>query len=552
MNSIDRRVVSASAEDKSRLPMKDARSGLFPFRKTGTVDVSGGHHDAGDYGKYTFNSAQLVHELVFAIDYFPGVAELDNLGLPESSDGVGDVIQIAKREADFLVKMQDDDGGFFALVQPRDRAYEQDTQPDKGDPQVVFPKGSVQTAAAVAALAQAGSSPAMSRAFPSEAATYLRAALKGWAMLRKAESQLGRGSTFQKVHHYGQEFGDSDEIVWAATEIFLATGDPEAHRVALDRFDPENPKTRRWGWWRMFESYGAAARSYALAQASSRPGAKSLDPEHLAKCRREAIARARDLVEYGRASAYGTSFPSETKRFRAAGWYFSGANAFDLVVGYQLDERDDLLSAAVHNFDFELGSNPPNIVFLTGAGWNRQREIVYQQAQSDPQILPPSGIPLGAVQAGFVHIDPYGDSLRELTYPSDTDSGNPYPPYDRWADTFNVTTEFTVDTQGRALAAASFLMARSPLRDQPYRALPAKLVVTRQDASRPELDAQLEVQGADPAQAQVVWEQSGIEPWIGGPRTKLTVSQGAGWAEAEALWPDGRRAFAVMDSTKRP
>jgi hypothetical protein len=34
---------------------------LFPFVRKGTVDVSGGHHDAGDYSKYTINSASLVH-----------------------------------------------------------------------------------------------------------------------------------------------------------------------------------------------------------------------------------------------------------------------------------------------------------------------------------------------------------------------------------------------------------------------------------------------------------------------------------------------------------
>ncbi|MBV9463347.1 MAG: glycoside hydrolase family 9 protein, partial [Verrucomicrobiae bacterium] len=92
---------------------------LFPFIRPGPVDVSGGHHDAGDYGKYTINSAQLIHYLVFAADAFPGAGGLDNLGLPESGDGKSDLLQIAKREADFLAKMQDKDGAFYFLVYPR-------------------------------------------------------------------------------------------------------------------------------------------------------------------------------------------------------------------------------------------------------------------------------------------------------------------------------------------------------------------------------------------------------------------------------------------------
>ena len=45
---------------------------LYPFVTQGAVDVSGGHHDAGDYSKYTINSAALIHHLVFAADAFPG------------------------------------------------------------------------------------------------------------------------------------------------------------------------------------------------------------------------------------------------------------------------------------------------------------------------------------------------------------------------------------------------------------------------------------------------------------------------------------------------
>ena len=46
---------------------------LFPFVRQGTVDVSGGHHDAGDYSKYTINSASLIHYLMFSVDSLPGV-----------------------------------------------------------------------------------------------------------------------------------------------------------------------------------------------------------------------------------------------------------------------------------------------------------------------------------------------------------------------------------------------------------------------------------------------------------------------------------------------
>src|SRR5258705_11084722 len=122
---------------------------------------------------------------MFAVDSFAGVAALDNLGIPESGDGISDVMQIAKWEADYLASMQDGDGGFYFLVYPRDREYEIDVLPDHGDPQVVLPKTTSVTAAATAALAQCASSPTFKAQFPEAAALYLEKAKKGWEFLQR-------------------------------------------------------------------------------------------------------------------------------------------------------------------------------------------------------------------------------------------------------------------------------------------------------------------------------------------------------------------------------
>ena len=139
---------------------------LFPFVNQGTVAITGGHFEAGDYNRVTYSAAQVLHILVFAADSLPGVGALDNLGIPESGDGISDALQEAKWDADFLVKMQDADGGFYYSVYPRDREYEADVLPENGDPQVVWPKNTACTAAAVAALAQCGSSPRFKQAYP--------------------------------------------------------------------------------------------------------------------------------------------------------------------------------------------------------------------------------------------------------------------------------------------------------------------------------------------------------------------------------------------------
>src|SRR5204863_4862878 len=114
------------------------------------------------------------------------------------------------------------------------------------------------TAAAVAALAQASSSPRFRKQFPDAAARYLEAARRGWAFLERAISRHGRDGAYQKMTHYGDEFMHDDELAWAACELFLATGDPAFQKKLLASFDPADPKARRWGWWRLYDCYGRA------------------------------------------------------------------------------------------------------------------------------------------------------------------------------------------------------------------------------------------------------------------------------------------------------
>jgi len=433
--------------------LKNVASSLYPFINKGPIDLRGGHHDAGDYSKYTINSASFIHFLIFAADVFPGVSDLDNLGLPESGDGKSDILQEAKWEADFLAKMQDADGGFYFLVYPRDRTYEDNVRPDAGDPQVVFPKTTSATAAATAALAQCASSPTFKRQFPEAASLYLARAKKGWDFLERAIAKFGKDGAYQKITHYGDEFMHNDELAWAACELFIATQDPEYQKKLIAWLDPSNATTRKWGWLRLYDAYGAAIRSYAFAAKAGKVKHEALQPLLLDQCENEIATAGEEQLRRAQNCAYGTSFPEETKRSRTAGWYFSSDAAFDLAVASQLeyppknDPRPKMLEALLTNLNYEQGCNPINVDYVTGLGWWRQREIVHQYSQNDRRILPPTGIPLGNIQGGFGWLDLYQKQLGQLSFPSDGAQDLPYPVYDRWGDSFNLSQEFVIPNQ---------------------------------------------------------------------------------------------------------
>jgi hypothetical protein len=529
--------------------LEDVSKSLYPFVRTGTVDVSGGHHDAGDYSKYMTNSAGVVHYLTFAADVFPGAATLDNLGLPESGDGKSDLLQLAAWEADYISKMQDDDGAFYFLVYPINRKYEGDVLPDHGDPQVVFPKTLSATAAAVGALAEIGSSPAFVKAFPKQAAVYAARAQKGYAFLTKAITEHGLLGASQKISHYGLRFGAMDELSYAAAAMFAATGEKRYEDDLKSWWPvPDGPESRVWGWINLFEYYGAAARVYCFADVSHRPASGKADPAYLARMRQE-IKTAGDASNKRAAScAYGLPLSSESKRFMSAGWYWGLENAYDSIPAALLgSEPEAAIATVLGSVNYEQGSNPLNTSFVTGLGQHWIREIVHQYSTNDWRVLPPSGIPYGNLIGGPFSIYRYKVGDRNGLNAFFSPELGKWPLYDRNTDSFNTSAEFVVPGLARMLAAHAWLMGRSTEANKPWKAPKASIVGLPAAAREGEkINAQLKVEGLPNLEgAQIVWEVRGNQPFMGERLSSTLAANGPIPIEAEVILPGGRRVFAA-------
>jgi len=344
-----------------------------------------------------------------------------------------------------------------------------------------------------------------------------------------------------------------DELAWAACELFIATGGAEYQTKLLEWLNPSDPSTRKWGWLRLYDAYGSAIRSYAFAARSGKLKREQLEPQLLEQCENEIIAAGEEQLKRAQACAYGTSFPEETKRARSAGWYFSGDAAFDLAVACQLDyparndPRPKMMEALLSNLNYEQGCNPVNVDFLTGLGWQRQREIVHQYAQNDRRALPLSGIPLGSIQGGFGWLDFYKKELGEITFPSDDSQTSPYPFYDRWGDSFNLTQEFVIPNQARSLGYLCWLMAQTSLKNQAWTFGAAQIVVQPKVKGDSGLTVALATPSLDLRLARIVWESATQAPAFGITFNLTPVKLGSTWVETECQLPDGRRLFAVTN-----
>lgn len=78
-------------------------------------DLSGGWHDAGDYNKYVNFAYAPVLDLLMAYEMNPE-AWNDDMNIPESGNDIPDLLDEVKVETDWLLKMQDTDGGIYSVV----------------------------------------------------------------------------------------------------------------------------------------------------------------------------------------------------------------------------------------------------------------------------------------------------------------------------------------------------------------------------------------------------------------------------------------------------
>ena len=104
-----------SASHLGPLQDKNCRSFFDKDNPATEHDVSGGWYDAGDYNKYTSWTASYVVDLMKAYLENPE-AWADDYNIPESGNGIPDILDEAKWGIDHLLRLQLDDGSVLSIV----------------------------------------------------------------------------------------------------------------------------------------------------------------------------------------------------------------------------------------------------------------------------------------------------------------------------------------------------------------------------------------------------------------------------------------------------
>ena len=361
--------------------------------KQGERDNVGGWHDAGDYGRYMVNSGITTGTLLWTWEIYGAKVKSIKLNIPESGNGTPDILNEARWNLEWMLKMQDDDGGvwhkqtserFPGFIMPED---DHTVSEVIGTGQAPY-KSTCATADLVAVGAIAAR---VYQPFDAKfAARSLEAARKAWLW-----TEQNPNVTFRNPPGVGTgEYGDnncSDERLWAAAELWRTTGEaayndyfvkhyPE-FRAALDTLSPEG--------WREVAPMGLWA--YALGTQ------KGADTDVAADIRKRTAAAARAIVEHTRKNPYRVSLL--TKDYV---WGSNGVVAnygMELLVANALSPDPSFVESAQDNLHYLLGRNTFSLSWVTQVGANPYRHPHHRPSGAGKTAEPWPGLLSGGPNA---------------------------------------------------------------------------------------------------------------------------------------------------------
>jgi len=192
----------------------------------------GGWHDAGDYNKYVVNAGVTVGVLGFAWLHFKDKIQTINLNLPNTANGYPDYLKELKWETDWLLKMAYPDNSGKVSHKVSELNFCGFIMPEQNTATRYFVDwSSAATADYVAMLAMA------SRLFRPYDKTYadtcLNAALNSyWFLYNNPTDKAPDQSAFSTGTYNTTDY---DDRLWAAAEIWEATGNTTAHQDFINR-----------------------------------------------------------------------------------------------------------------------------------------------------------------------------------------------------------------------------------------------------------------------------------------------------------------------------
>jgi endoglucanase len=352
--------------------------------KTGKHISSRGWHDAGDYGRYIVNSGISTGELLWTWEMFGARVRDVKLNLPESSNSVPDILDEIRWNLDWMLTMQDDDGGvwhkqtsenFADFVMPENDNLVSYVIGTGKDP---F-KSSAATADFAAVMAIA------SRVYKPFDAAYalscLKAAEKAWTWLQKYPNVTFRNSDNVLTGGYGDN-DCRDELLWAAAELWRTTRQDSYERYFSAHYAEHLPTINSSGPPSWPQVAPLALWTYVLGNGANQEAVKTI--------REASLKAADDIVARTNSNPYRHSLI--TRDYVWGSTAVAANYSVQLLVANAMKAELRYVQTAAENVHYLLGRNTLSLSFVTQLGEHPFRHPHHRPSQSDTNTEPWPGM----------------------------------------------------------------------------------------------------------------------------------------------------------------
>jgi endoglucanase len=331
------------------------------------IPATGGWHDAGDYGKYVSTTTVTTGRLLSLYESHPKAFPDRQLSIPESGNGIPDLLDEMRVGLDWMLPIQRSDGAIYRKLSgknwPSIVAPDQDIQP-----RFIYGISTPETAKFAAAMSIAARVYAPWQ--PQQSAIYLKASQHAWDYLQRQSTikvdwidgdDSGSGKYLESpIDNEPSLKIDTDDRLWAAAELFITTKDPKYEQYFLQQLPNFD--------YSLFEWKDPSALGIAnYFNAIKKPESSQIKAQINAKI----LQRAEIVLKQVKNSGYHLA----NHRFIWGSNKMTATEGMTLILAYQLTNKSEYRQAAIDQIDYLLGRNPFNQTFVTGIGTHPVKNV---------------------------------------------------------------------------------------------------------------------------------------------------------------------------------
>lgn len=375
-------------------------SAAWVFRPAGTVISSpGGWYDAGDYNKYIVNSGIAMGTLLSLYETFPDYCKELNVNIPESNNALPDLLDEILWNLRWMLTMQDpvDGGVYHKLTNPEFDPMKMMPH-EATKPRYVVQKNTIATLDFAAVMAQASRVlQPFKQQLPGLADSCLQAATGAWIWAQQnpevTYDQNAMNTAFDPDVNTGgyEDKNSDDEWVWAATELYITTGDA-AYYQGVEVFpDDDLLPVPTWNQVR-------ALAYYSLIRSEKKLRAEVI--KDLPELKKRVLALADNLASKVESQPFHTVMGKTSKDFMWGSSSHAANQGIALIQAYQISGDKKYLYFALGNLDYLLGRNATGYSFLTGFGDKTPLYPHHRPSEADGIAEPVPGLLSGGPNPG--------------------------------------------------------------------------------------------------------------------------------------------------------